>query len=313
MKSSHTRQSTKASAQSRADVERLMDQLREANERLIVTAVHAQDLSDEAHVEAAEARAEVDGLMCRLQDAHAQLAEAAAQAHTMALEARQHEDEYRRLSGRLLQLQDEERRRLAVDLHDSTGQCLAALTMNLDVVEEAAKALNARSRRALVESRSLAEQCTRDVRTFAYLLHPPLLDEKGLAAAVRWYAEGFTKRSGIQVIMDLDEVGRMPGPIETALFRVVQESLTNVHRHASGATASIRIANTMDAVVLDIQDQGHGLRDPVTQEHGALPPARLGVGIQGMRERIRQLGGTFDVEFSGKGTTIRVAVPLSGT
>jgi signal transduction histidine kinase len=287
-----------------------MGRLREANERLIVAAVQAQTQSDEAHVEAAQARTELADLMRQLRDANEQLATTVAQAHTMAEEARQHQEEYRNLSGRLLQLQDEERRRLAVDLHDSTAQRLAALTMNLDLLEGATRPLDDRSRRALAESRSLAEQCSREVRTLAYLLHPPLLDEAGLVPAVRWYVEGFTKRSGIQVVMTLGQVGRLPRPIETALFRVVQESLTNVHRHASTATASIRLTSTVNAVALDIQDQGHGLSESLTQEHGPLLPGTLGVGIQGMQERIRQLGGTFDVEFTDEGTTVRAYVPL---
>jgi signal transduction histidine kinase len=294
------------STPTRADVERLMGQMREANERLIVSAVQAQNSSDEAHVETAQARAELDDLMSQLRAAHEQLA-------TMAEEAGRREEKYRRLSGRLLALQDEERRRLALDLHDSTGQRLAALTMNLDVVGRATKALDARTRRALAESRSLADQCAREVRTFAYLLHPPLLDEVGLLSTVRWYAEGFANRSGIHVALDLGEIGRLPGPVETALFRVVQEALTNVHRHASTTTASIRLTATADAVALEIHDAGHGLSDTVTQDTGT-PAETLGVGIQGMRERVRQLGGTFDVEFTDTGTTVRVRVPMnSGT
>jgi signal transduction histidine kinase len=294
-----------------AEVERLMDQMREANERLIVAAIDAHNRSDEADVEAAQARTELDNLMRQLRDANDRLTKAAAQAHTMAEDARLHKDEYRRLSGRLLQLQDEERRRLAVDLHDSTAQRLAALTMNLDVVEGAKKALDTRSRRALAESRSLADECSREVRTLAYLLHPPLLDEAGLLLAVRWFAEGFAKRSGIHVVLDLADVGRLPRPIETALFRVVQESLTNVHRHASAATASIRLTSTVNEVALDIHDQGHGLSDHPAQQNGTLRPGTLGVGIQGMRERISQLSGTFDIEFTDKGTTVRVSVPLN--
>ena len=289
-------------AQTLADIERLMGQMREANERLIVAAVQAQNLSDEAHLEAVQARAELDDLMSRLRGANEQLA-------TMAEEASEREKKYRHLSGRLLTLQDEERRRLALDLHDSTGQCLAALAINLDVIERTAKALDGRSRRALAESRSLVDQCAREVRTFAYLLHPPLLDEVGLLSAVRWYAEGFAKRSGIHVAMDLGEVGRLPGPVETALFRVVQEALTNVHRHSSTTTASIRLTATADAVALDIHDEGHGLRDPVTHENSTLRET-LGVGIQGMRERVRQLGGTLDVEFKDTGTTVRARMPM---
>ena len=290
------------SALTRTEVERLMGQMREANERLIVAAVQAQNLSDEAHLEAARDRAELDDLMRQLRAANQQLA-------TMAEEAIEREEKYRRLSGRLLTLQDEERRRLALDLHDSTGQCLAALTMNLDVVGRATTVLDARSRRALAESRALADQCAREVRTFAYLLHPPLLDEVGLLSALRWYVEGFAKRSGIRVTMNLGEIGRMRGPIETTLFRVVQEALTNIHRHASTTTATIRLTATDDAVALDIHDAGEGLGDPGAHDSGTLPEA-LGVGIQGMRERVRQLGGTFDVEFTDTGTTVRVRVPI---
>jgi signal transduction histidine kinase len=196
-------------------------------------------------------------------------------------------------------------------LHDTIGQRLAALAMNLDAIEQTAKALDASSRRALAESRSLADQCAREVRTFAYLLHPPLLDEMGLLSAVRWHVEGFTKRSGIHVVMDLGEVKRLPRPVETALFRVLQESLTNVHRHASAATASLRLTATNDTVILEVHDQGHGLRDSVANEQATVRAATLGVGIQGMRERICQLGGTFDLEFTNQGTTVRVSVPLS--
>jgi two-component system NarL family sensor kinase len=298
-----TGQASRPPARTRADIERLMGQMREANERLIVAAVEAQSLSDDVHLEAARARGEVDALMRQLRVANEQLA-------TMAEEASAGEERYRRLSGRLLTLQDEERRRLALDLHDTTGQGLAALTMNLDVLGRASKALDARSRRALTESRALAEQCAREVRTLAYLLHPPLLDEVGLLSTVRWYAEGVAKRTGIQVSMDLGEIGRLPRPVETALFRIVQEALTNIHRHASTTTASIRLSATADVVALEIHDEGHGLRDPVTHDDSL--PETLGVGIQGMRERVRQLNGTFEVEFTGTGTTVRARVPIKG-
>jgi len=244
--------------------------------------------------------------------ANERLAASAVLAHTMAEEARKREEEYRRLSSRLLTLQDEERRRLARDLHDSTGQRLAVLIMNLDVIEQATNGFDVRSRRALAESRALAEQCAREVRTLAYLLHPPLLDEVGLVSAVRWYAEGFAKRSGIQVVLDLDDVGRLPEPIETAIFRVVQEGLANVHRHASTTTAAIRLTATADVVALEIHDQGRGRRERGPRPTSTPAPESLGVGIQGMRERIRQLSGTFDVAFTDTGTTVRVSVPLHG-
>jgi signal transduction histidine kinase len=248
--------------------------------------------------------------MRELHDAQQRLTAAASQAHAMAAEARQREGEYQRLSSRLLQLQDEERKRFAIDLHDSMAQRLAALTMNLDVVEAADDVLDVRSQRALAQSRALADQCSREVRTLAYLLHPPLLDEAGLLAAVRWYVAGFMERSGIRVDLDVRELGRLPGPVETALFRVVQEGLTNIHRHASTSSASIRLTSRAGAVVLDIQDRGHGLRDHPTLRPGTRLPEIMGVGIQGMRERIRQLGGTFDIDFTDTGTTVHVAVPL---
>jgi len=299
-----------ASAQTQAEVEQLMVRLREANERLIVTAMHAQDLSEEAHLEATQAKIELDDLIRRLRDANERLAASTMHAHTLAVEAKEREEAYRRLSGRLLELQDEERRRIADDLHDSMGQRLAALVMNLDLLQSDEQVLSPRSRRALVEGRSLAEQCVQDVRTLAYVLYPPLFDEIGLVKAVRWYVDGFVKRSRIHVVLSMDEIGRLPRPVEMALFRIVQESLTNVHRHASASVASIRLATTGETVMLDIQDLGHGLRQDPTKQIDALVPETLGVGIQGMRERIRQLAGTFDVEFTDKGTTVRVTVPL---
>ena len=299
-----------ASAETHADVERLMRQMREANERLIVSAVHAQNLSDEAHADAVQAKTELDDLMNQLRDANGRLAASAAQAHMLAEEAQLREEEYRQLSSRLLTLQDDERRRLALDLHDSTAQTLAALAVNLDLVDGTKTTLDDRSSRALAESRSLVEQCSREVRTLAYLLHPPLLDEMGLLLALRWFAEGFTKRSGIQVALDLGEIGRMPVPIERALFRVVQESLTNAHRHASTKTVAIRLASTPDTIALEIQDQGRGLREQKSRQKDEHTVAMLGVGIQGMRERIKQLNGTFDITFTVSGTRVCVSVPL---
>jgi signal transduction histidine kinase len=294
-----------------AETEQLTSQMREAIERLIVAAAPAENLSEEARREAVQARADLERLMRELQNAQQRLRATAGKAHAMAMLAIQREDEYQRLSSRLLHLQDEERKRFATDLHDSTAQRLAALTMSLDVVEAAKRGLDARSRRALGQCRALADQCSREVRTLAHLLHPPLLDETGLLAAVRWYIAGFIERSGVRVDFDVRGVGRLPGPVETALFRVVQEGLTNIHRHASTSTASIRLTSSAGAVVLDIQDQGHGLRDHPTMPPGTRFPEILGVGIQGMRERIRQLGGTFDIEFTQTGTTIHVVVPFN--
>jgi signal transduction histidine kinase len=298
------------SPQPAAEIEQLMTQLREANERLIVAAVQAESSSDEARTEAAEARSELERLLDRFQDTNAQLVAASVQARALEEQARQREEDYRRLSSRLLHVQDEERRRLAVDLHDSTAQLLTGLIVNLDLLEQGIRGSDAPLHQLLADSRSLADQCARGVRTFAYLLHPPLLDEVGLLPAVRWYVEGFTGRSGIHVDLDLGEFERLPGPMELALFRVIQESLTNVHRHAASATASIRLTGTSHAVTLEVQDRGRGLRDDLRD--AGLRSELLGVGIQGMRERIRQMGGTFEVAFTDHGTTVRVNVPIDG-
>jgi signal transduction histidine kinase len=303
----HTRE---MSAQPAAEIDQWMAQLREANERLIVSAVHAQSMSDEARTEAAEARSELERLLGRLRDANAQLVAASAQARALEGQARQREEDYRRLSSRLLHVQDEERRRLAVELHDSTAQLLTGLIVNLDLLEQGSHGLDEPLHRLLADSRSLADQCAREVRTFAYLLHPPLLDEIGLQPAVRWYVEGFTGRSGIQVDLDLGEFERLPRPMELALFRVIQESLTNVHRHAASTFASIRLTGTSQEVTLEVLDRGRGLREDL--KNRSVRSEALGVGIQGMRERIRQLGGTFEVAFTARGTRVRVNVPIDG-
>ena len=298
-----------ASRQASTDVERLMGQMREANERLIVSAVAAQESSDQSHIEVERSRTELDGMTRQLRDANVRLTTIAARANALTEEARANEEAYRDLSIRLLQVQDEERRRLALDLHDSMSQLLAVLMMNLDLLN-AAKNQSEDKGRLLADSRAIAEQCAQQVRTMAHVLYPPLLAEMGLAVALKSHVAGFIERSGIRVDFDVDTVDRLPVPIEAALFRVVQESLTNIRRHASSATASIHLARTAGAVVLDIHDQGHGLRDAAKPPPGATAPVRLGVGIRGMQERISHLGGTFDVNFTDTGTTVNVRVPV---
>jgi signal transduction histidine kinase len=305
------RRTGKTPASALVEVERLMNQLREANERLIVSAVRAQDASDVAHADAANVKTELDNVMSRLEDANGRLAAAAADAEAMAEEAADREEEYRQLCSQLLTVQDEERRRLALELHDSTAQNLALLLMNLTLLEQGEPALGVQFSQVIAESRALADECCRDVRMRAYLLHPPLLDERGIVSAVRWFADGFTKRSGIHVVMILDDIGRLPKPIETALYRVVQESLTNVHRHTSTTRVVIELATTGDTIALEIRDQGRELPVDRSEQRDRLEPPPLGVGIQGMRERINQLKGTFDIEFAKKGTTVRVSVPLN--
>lgn len=227
-------------------------------------------------------------------------------------ERKQAEITLRRLSARLLQLQDEERRRIARELHDSTAQSLAALSMNLTVVEAEAERLSDEAKKALGESLALAKHSTRELRTLSYLLHPPLLDESGLISAVRWYVDGFSQRSGIRVDLELpSQPCRFPTEVETALFRIMQECFTNTLKHSGSATASIRLALDELHVVMEIRDQGKGMPASVTKYEGDRVSG-LGVGLMGMRERVRQLHGELGLESGSWGTAVTVTLPLDG-
>jgi len=214
------------------------------------------------------------------------------------------------LSGRLLRSQDEERRRIARELHDTTGQSLAALCMYLSVVSESQAGLSTVARKALWEGFSLAEQSAREIRTVSYLLHPPLLDELGLVAALRWYVKGFSQRSGVHVTLKIGpELQRLSARVETTLFRIVQEALTNIHRHSRSKAAAIRIDIVDDGVRMEIRDEGRGIPKRVLNS-GKRCASRLGVGIPGMRERTIQLGGRMEITSSSNGTVIRVILPI---
>lgn len=212
--------------------------------------------------------------------------------------------ELHHLSARVMTAQDVERRRIARELHDGVGQYMAAIKMSVDVAlgeEEDADA----ARRALADCRDLLERCTAEVRTMSYLLHPPLLEEMGLASAARWYVEGFTERSGITVELEMSSnFNRLPEPVEMVLFRVLQESLTNVHRHSGSKLATIHLAIDAENAVLTINDRGRGFNASAPEG------AKLGVGIVGMRERVRELEGAFHIESTPNGTTVTAKVPL---
>ncbi len=217
------------------------------------------------------------------------------------------EQSLRQQSGRLLHLQDEERRRIARELHDSTAQNLAALAMNLNMVRESAPALSSTSQRALEESLGLCKECSTEIRTISYLLHPPLLDERGLASALRWFGDGFSQRS--KILLDLQvspTVGRLPRDIETTLFRIVQESLTNIHRHSGSPTAHIRVSRDQERVTLEVEDRGKGMPAAILHKSSN----GLGVGLAGMRERVEQLGGQLEIQSGGHGTLISLTIPI---
>ena len=215
------------------------------------------------------------------------------------------------LSAKLINLQDEERRRLARELHDSAGQYLAGIQMNLSALLRPNSGLQDTARARVSDSMDMAKLCTSEIRTISYLLHPPLLDETGLRSAISWYVEGFAERSGIRVELEIpDNLGRLPSATETALFRVVQQSLANIHRHSGSPVAVICIAVDDHAVNLEIRDEGHGFPPEVLT--GFLSGTHLGgVGMAGMRERIRDMGGCFEVRSSEQGASIHVSLMLS--
>jgi PAS domain S-box-containing protein len=219
----------------------------------------------------------------------------------------------RALAARLMHAQDDERRRIAQLLHETTAQDLAALKMHLARLNRTATHLSDTERAALTESVSLAEQSITEIRTLSYLLHPPFLDEAGLVSALRWYAAGFGDRSSIKVDLELPEsFERLPRDTETALFRIVQESLINIHRHAGSETARIRLRRDVETLVLEIEDQGRGISDALLGQIMSGGGGGVGVGIAGMYERIEQLGGSFEITSGDVGTTVRARLPLVG-
>lgn len=217
----------------------------------------------------------------------------------------------RQLSSRLMAMQDDERRRIARELHDSAGQYLAGIHMNLQALLREASSLSATDRERVADSVTLSEQCMSEIRTISYLLHPPLLDEVGLASAIYWYVDGFSQRSGIKVELQIEEgIGELSDELKNTLFRVVQQSLANIHRHSGSVVAQVRINVDAESLIAEICDEGRGIPEETLQ--GFHDGTRLpGVGIAGMRERIRDMGGHFEVRSGVTGTTIAVRMPLS--
>jgi len=219
------------------------------------------------------------------------------------------ERDLRLLSARLLDIREEERKRISRDLHDSTAQNLFALDICLKHLIQTSP--NADFKERLNECKTLCEQARKEIRTISYLLHPPMLDEDGLASAIKWYIEGFSRRSGITVGFQSSSAAnnvQVPLDVQTDLFRVVQEGLANVHRHSSSRVAMVTLDEREDQIVLRIRDWGSGIEDwnEVTRL-----PMTPGVGIPGMRERLSRLGGHLEIETGKSGTTIKGIVPLN--
>jgi PAS domain S-box-containing protein len=242
-----------------------------------------------------------------LNEAHQQL-ELHVQERTAELYAAN--ESLRSLSGRLMQLRDEERRHLARDLHDSLGQSIAAIGMNLGALRRQSASLNPAGVRAVEEIAKMVDDMSRETRTISHLLHPPMLDEVGLVSALRWYVDEYSQRSGINVDLDISEsFGRLSDDLEIAVFRIVQECLTNIHRHSGSPTAAIRISQPNRHLIVQIEDRGRGISPEKLAELNS--SSLSGVGFRGMRERVGHLRGTWDVRSDEHGTIVSATLPVT--
>ena len=216
----------------------------------------------------------------------------------------------RNLSSRLLRVQDQERRRIARELHDGLGQYLVALKMNLDLLRQR-QGSNAET--VWSESQEILERCLSETRTLSHLLHPPMLDEAGFLSAARWYVDGFAKRSGIKVTTNIPETfARLPTDIEVTLFRVLQEALTNIHRHSGSPTAEIHLGIHDIEVSLQVRDHGRGIPSELL-EHFQKTGTQTGVGLSGMRERVNECGGRLEIRSESQSTIVSVSIPITRT
>jgi signal transduction histidine kinase len=236
-----------------------------------------------------------------------------ADLHRKTRQMEQLNSELRTLSARLIATQDEERRRIARDLHDSVGQLVAALSMNNGLIQAETENLKPGVAEAVRQNVQLVDQLSREIRTISHLLHPPLLDEVGLLPAIKSFSQGFAERSKVKVTVEFSpDIGRLAPSVEISIFRIVQECLTNIYRHSGSKTADIRIwPSRENTLTVQVCDEGRGM--PVESRLSASSPKFHGMGLSGMRERVRELGGTLEVHSSEKGTTVVAALPLIGT
>jgi len=268
------------------------------DERLRIIS-HLQQRAEALETEKAEYKKVEQALReneARLRQAKADL-ESAVQQRTAAL---------RRLSAQVMSTQDSERRRIARELHDSLGQYLAGLKLNVNLLRQVP-----RNAQLWAEAEELLEQCIAEVRTLSYLLHPPMMDEVGLASAAQWHVEGFGQRSGLKVSLDTAEnLERLPDAVELALFRALQEALSNVHRHSGASVVDVRILRDAEQVILEVRDNGRGIpRELLLRLNDGGSSA--GVGLAGMRERVRELGGELGIESDPTGSLLRITIPVA--
>jgi PAS domain S-box-containing protein len=245
-----------------------------------------------------------------LRSANAELVSEVAEKRSAEKRLAISERSLRGLSLRLLRMQDEERRRIGRDLHDSLGQYLAALKMNLDSLESVLNGGPNGAGRDVAQCARLAGDAIKELRTISYLLYPPMLEEMGLKSAIPWYLDGFSKRSNIQTTFEVDpDFGRLPTEVELAMFRILQESLTNVHRHSGSLTATIRLSMADGSALLEVRDMGKGIPLTLLEQSSEDWMGSLGVGLRGMNERMRQLGGKLEVSSTESGTVVIASVP----
>ena len=231
-----------------------------------------------------------------------------AELRARTRELAQQSDELRDLTSRLLQAQDEERRRIARELHDSAGQILTLLSMSLAQAAQHAPKKAKLYARYTKECEQFVQQLSQEIRTLSYLLHPPLLDEMGPLKAISSYIEGLAERSGLKIVVEAPaEFQRLSPEFELMMFRLVQECLTNIHRHSGSRSAVIRIAQDGEHISLEVQDAGKGIS---AEKLLQIQSQGCGVGVRGMRERVRQFGGQMDIESNGSGTKVSFRFPF---
>ena len=252
-------------------------------------------------------------LQATLDTLEAQFKKRTVELEMQAIAQRAAEDCLRELTTRTLKLQDDQARQIARELHDSAGQYLAAIQMNLNALERDSSSLTISQVKRISDSIEMVISCTSEIRTISYLLHPPLLDEMGLPAALAGYSDGFAERSGIRVQLDIaKDFERLPTDRETGLFRIVQQSLANIHRHSGSSVAKVTLRQDAEEITLIISDQGRGIAPEALKDINS-GTGRIGVGMAGMRERTRIMKGHFHVSSSPKGTTIEISLPFVDT
>jgi signal transduction histidine kinase len=289
-------------------VELAIHPIRDAQGKIIFLHPTGVDITNLKRVEG-ELRRSQEGLEQKVSERTRELAFSLAKVESEIAVRKRTEEHLRELSAQVLRLQDEERRRIARDLHDSTGQTLAALKM---VLAQLGRVLTdvPKTPELVGDLNALADQALKEIRTISYLLHPPMLDEVGFSSAAQWYVEGLSKRSGIQISLDVSAAPRLSNAAELALFRVLQESLTNVIRHSGSSIAEVRLRSDGQDAILSIQDYGKGIPTEQVDSFNQTG-AGSGVGLGGMKQRIRDFGGQLVVKSNQEGTVISARLPLA--